>query len=116
MYKPEKGDYVRVVLEAVVTDTSSEKILIGGPAEGNTIYIQANHVKSVEKIQEPLKAGDCCLFWDHEKSRGVIGELVSIDTDDQECTFQSSTSDWYSHAERVPKEVADYFKTFVDDK
>ena len=103
-YIPKKGDHVRVVME-------------GEGDQINTalaVFSMGGYVKSVEKIQEPLKIGDYCLFWDDEKADGIVGTLKAIDSfDTSGLVYGSVGYHWYKHAERVPKEFADYLKTVV---
>lgn len=117
MYKPEKGDYVRAVLEGKITRSDEEVFVIVNTDEANSncIHYKGKHVKSVEKIQEPLKEGDCCIFWDDNKNAGII---CSIDRINRCAPYKYTTNQGYVYkrAERVPPEVADYFNAFKEGK
>ena len=70
---PVEGDYVRVVLEGEVTFHYAGGVFDIG---NNTVSAYASHVKSVEKIDKPAKAGDVLAGAEIERREWPAGTLI----------------------------------------
>ena len=91
-YIPVGGDYVRVVLEGEVDFHYGEDTFDIG---NNTVTVSASHVKSVEKIDAPVKVGDVLRGMTIEARNWPAGTLIaSVDMNLQFILFRTEGGTW----------------------
>jgi len=111
-YKPQDGDWVRVVLEGEVA-TSAQGFWIGGKGTdgefANEIIPRSRHVVLVEKIPAPVKVGDVLINEQVVAGQwrpGTVFRVTAIDgfkgvllrTEDSDDPWASSDGDTYTNS------------------